>query len=108
MPSFETLMQRIHPDDRASAAEVIERGVRERTDYEQDFRIVLPDGTTRYMHAIGHPVFNSSGDPVEFMGTVMDVTERKRTEEALRKIAGGVGSCCSGGNSGRDECFDCS
>jgi PAS domain S-box-containing protein len=85
MPSFETLMQRIHPDDRASAAEVIERGVRKKTDYEQDFRIVLPDGTMRYMHTTGHPVFNSSGDPVEFVGTVMDVTERKRTEEALRK-----------------------
>jgi PAS domain S-box-containing protein len=83
MPSFETLMQRIHPDDRASAAEVIERGIRERTDYEQDFRIVLPDGTMRYMHTTGHPVFNSFGDPVEFVGTVMDVTERKRAEQRL-------------------------
>jgi PAS domain S-box-containing protein len=85
MPSFETLMQRIHPDDRASAAEVIERGVREKTDYEQDFRIVLPDGTMRYMHTTGRPVFNSSGDPVEFVGTVMDVTERKLAENALRE-----------------------
>jgi PAS domain S-box-containing protein len=88
MPSFETLMQRIHPDDRASAAEVIEIAIRERTDYEQDFRIILPDGTTRYMHAIGHPVFDSSGDSVEFVGTVMDVTERKLAEEALRKSEG--------------------
>jgi PAS domain S-box-containing protein len=87
MPSFEKLMQRIHPDDRASAAEVIERGVRERTDYEQNFRIVLPDGTTRYIHATGHPVFNSSGDPVEFMGTVVDVTESKRAEEARARQA---------------------
>jgi PAS domain S-box-containing protein len=85
MPSFETLMQRIHPDDRVSAAEVIERGVREKTDYEQDFRIVLPDGTMRYMHITGRPVFNSSGDPVEFVGTVMDVTERKLVENALRE-----------------------
>jgi PAS domain S-box-containing protein len=85
MPSFETLMQRIHPDDRVSAAEVIERGVREKTDYEQDFRIVLPDGTMRYMHTTGRPVFNSSGDPVEFVGTVMDVTERKLAENALRE-----------------------
>jgi PAS domain S-box-containing protein len=88
MPSFETLMQWIHPDDRASAAEVIEIAIRERTDYEQDFRIILPDGATRYMHAIGHPVFNSSGDPVEFVGTVMDVTERKLAEEALLKSEG--------------------
>jgi PAS domain S-box-containing protein len=85
MPSFEILMQRIHPDDRASAAEVIERGVREKTDYEQDFRIVLPDGTMRYTHATGHPVFNASGDAVEFVITVMDVTERKLAENALRE-----------------------
>jgi PAS domain S-box-containing protein len=87
MPSFQTLMQRIHPDDRASAGEVIERGVREKTDYEQDFRIVLPDGTMRCMHTTGHPVFDPSGDPVEFLGTVMDVTERKRAEEARARQA---------------------
>jgi PAS domain-containing protein len=56
MPSFATLLQRIQPDDRARATEIMEKGVRERTDYQQDFRIVLPDGTTRYMHATGHPV----------------------------------------------------
>ena len=81
MPSFETLLQRIHPDDRARAAEVLERAVRERTDYELDWRIVLPDGAMKYIHAEGHPVFNASGDLVESVGTVMDVTERKRAEE---------------------------
>jgi PAS domain S-box-containing protein len=85
MPSFETLFQRIHPNDRAGAIEVIERGVRDRTHYEQDFRIVLPDGTIRSMHATGHPIANSFGDPVEFVGTVIDVTERKRVEEELRR-----------------------
>jgi PAS domain S-box-containing protein len=85
VPSFETLMQQIHPDDRASAAEIIERGIREKTEYEQDFRVVLPDGTMRSMHATGHPVFKSSGDPVEFVGTVIDVTERRRAEEELRR-----------------------
>src|SRR4029077_7386323 len=77
----ETLLQRIHPDDRAKAAEVLERTVRERTDYEMDWRIVLPDGAIKYIHAEGHPVFNSSGDLVESVGTVMDVTERKRAGE---------------------------
>ena len=83
MPSFETLLQRIHPDDRARAAEVLERAVRERTDYELDWRIVLPDGAMKYIHAEGHPVFNASGDLVESVGTVMDVTERKGAERRL-------------------------
>ncbi len=81
MPSFATFRQRVHPDDQARAAAILERAVSERTDYELDCRIVLPDGAMRYIHAIGHPVFNASGDPVEFVGTVMDVTERKRAEE---------------------------
>jgi len=81
MPSVETLLQRIHPDDRAKAAQVLERAVRERTDYELDSRIVLPNGAMKYIHAEGHPVFNSSGDLVESVGTVMDVTERKRADE---------------------------
>ena len=83
MPSFETLLQRIHPDDRARAAEVLERAVRERTDYELDWRIVPSDGTMKYLHAEGHPAFNSSGDLVESVGTVMDITERKRAERRL-------------------------
>jgi len=81
MPSFETLRQRMHPDDRARATALLERAIRESTDYEQECRLVLPDGVIRYIHAIGHPVFNASGTPVEFVGTVMDVTERKRAEE---------------------------
>jgi PAS domain S-box-containing protein len=83
MPSFETLLQQIHPDDRVRAAEVFERAVRERTDYELDWRIVLPDGAMKHIHAEGHPVFNASGALVESVGTVMDVTERKRAERRL-------------------------
>src|SRR5262245_12085007 len=81
MPSFETLRQRMHPDDQARATALLERAVRESTYYELECRLVLPDGAIRYIHAIGHPVFNASGAPVEFVGTVMDVTERKRAEE---------------------------
>jgi PAS domain S-box-containing protein len=84
-PSFEAMYQRVHPEDRDSAFETFDRAVGERTDFEVDFRTVLPDNTIKYLHAIGHPVFNAGGDLVEYMGTVMDVTERKRAEEALQK-----------------------
>ena len=80
IPSFETLRQRMHPDDQARATALLERAIRESTDYDLECRLVLPDGAIRYIHAIGHPVFNASGAPVEFVGTVMDVTERKRAE----------------------------
>jgi signal transduction histidine kinase len=57
-------------------------GISERTDFELDYRTVHPDGTIKYVHALGHPVFNAAGDVVEFVGTSIDMTERRRAEEA--------------------------
>jgi PAS domain S-box-containing protein len=87
-PSFEAIRQTVHPEDRDRANGVFERAVRERTDGEVEFRTVLPDGTIKYLHAIGHPVFNAAGDLVEYVGTVMDVTERRQAHDALEDLAG--------------------
>jgi PAS domain S-box-containing protein len=83
LPSFEEFHQRIHPEDRARVTETLERAGRAGKDCEAHFRIVLPDGTTKYVHGVGHPVFNPAGDVGEFVGISMDVTER-RLAEALR------------------------
>jgi PAS domain S-box-containing protein len=83
LPRIETYFQRIHADDLAMYIEQPERAGREKTGFEFDFRIVHPSGEIRDIHTVGHPVFSPSGDLVEFVGTVMDVTERKRAE-ALR------------------------
>jgi len=83
MPPFETLVQRIHPDDRPVVAETLERAVRERAEYEVEYRIFHPDGVIRDVYAIGHPILSPSGDLIEIVGTGIDVTERKRAE-ALR------------------------
>src|SRR4030095_6976909 len=84
-PSYSMFLERIHPKDRAFVEQTVDRAVRERSDLEMDYRIVLTDGSTRYLQSLGHPVIRESGDLVEFVGTVMDVTERKRAEEALRE-----------------------
>jgi len=55
-----------------------------KTDYEMDYRIVLPDESIRHAHSVGHPVFNASGNLVEYVGTTVDVTEHKCAEAALR------------------------
>jgi len=85
MPPFETFVQRIHPDDRPIVAEALERAVRERGEYEVDYRISHPNGEVRDIHAIGHPILNSSGEIVEIVGTGIDVTERKRAEDNIRQ-----------------------
>jgi PAS domain S-box-containing protein len=85
-PSFEELVQRIHPEDRAPAMREFESPSRAGTDFDAHFRIVHPDGTTKYVYGTGHPICNASGDLVEFFGTVMDVTERKRAEEERERL----------------------
>jgi len=83
LPRLETFFQRIHQDDQARSIEELERAAREKTGFEFDYRIVHPGGEIRDILTIGHPIFSPSGDLVEFVGTVIDVTERKRAE-ALR------------------------
>src|ERR1700756_31281 len=83
LPRVETFFQRIHPDDRASTLAHLEKASREKAEFEFDYRIVHPGGEIRDIHTVGHPVFGPSGNLVEFVGTVIDVTERRRAE-ALR------------------------
>jgi PAS domain S-box-containing protein len=89
LPRFDAFAQHIHPDDRARVWETAENAARAKADYEVDYRIVHPGGDIRDIHTIGHPVLSPSGDVVEFVGTVMDITERKQAEkerERLRQV----------------------
>jgi len=83
---LETILQRIHPDDRGRVRETWDRAVRERSDYNMDYRIALPGGAVKYIHGVGHPVFDEAGDLLEFIGTSIDVTERKQAEEEREKL----------------------
>src|SRR5258707_11434403 len=87
-PRFETFFQRIHPDDQAKNMETAETALREKADFESDYRIVHPGGEIRVIHVVGHPVLSPSGDLVEFVGTVIDITERKPAEVGLRTSEG--------------------
>ena len=82
LPSREAALQRIHPDDRERAQEVARRGMREKKDYKFEFRLGLP-ATIKYIEGIAHPKFSASGELVEVVGTIIDVTERKRAEATL-------------------------
>jgi PAS domain S-box-containing protein len=86
-PAFELLLQRTHPEDRAKWNGAIDRAIARKSDYEVEFRILLPDATTKYIHSVGHPVLNASGDLVEFVGSSTDITERKLAEQATRLLA---------------------
>jgi PAS domain S-box-containing protein len=83
MPSWEQRLRRVHPQDRSKWHETIDRAIAEKSNYEVEFRILLPDGTVKYIHTVGHPVFNASGDLTEFVGSATDSTERKQAEVLL-------------------------
>ncbi len=83
--TLETVLQRVHPEDREMLADAIHTAVRERTEFTTDHRVLLPDGTVKYIHGVGHPAFDEAGELRHFTGTAMDVTERHRADEALRE-----------------------
>src|SRR6266478_5029473 len=85
IPSTDAVRERIHPEDRANYVEEVETVIRERSSVAGERRLVLPDGTIRHVQTVVSPVFDAGGHPIEVIGTALDVTERKRVEEALRE-----------------------
>lgn len=85
LPSREAVWQRIHSDDRSRVRAEVENAQNGEGGFSSEFRIALPDGTTKYIQSIRQPVFSTNGELVEVVATQIDVTERKRAEEALRE-----------------------
>ena len=86
LPDRELVLQRIHPEDRDRVLEHALKAVRDKEDYAADFRIVLPEGTIRYIHELGHPILSSTGDLLEVVGTQVDVTERKLADQERERL----------------------
>jgi signal transduction histidine kinase len=83
-PTLELVLQRIHPDDRDLVQQTIDRASEARANLDFDHRLLMPDGSVKYLHVIARALETSSGK-LEYMGAVRDVTERTRAEEALRQ-----------------------
>src|SRR6266478_5371022 len=83
-PSYMEVVRRLDPEDARYYTPVIEQAIRDRTDFEADYRLLLPNGAAKFIHAVGHPVVNASGDVIELVGTAMDVTEQHEARAALQ------------------------
>jgi PAS domain S-box-containing protein len=86
LPMWDQWLQRIHPEDRDKFTMAGDRTFLERVHCDVEFRTVKPDGTVKHIHGIGHPVLSPSGELVQVVGTMVDVTERKRAEEARERL----------------------
>jgi PAS domain S-box-containing protein len=82
--AWDERLQRVHPDDLSKWQAAVDRAISEKSDYELEYRLVLPTGITKYVHVLGCPVLNSAADVVQFIGNVTDITERKRAEALLK------------------------
>jgi len=74
---------------RTRVRELFGKAIAEKADFETDYRIVHPNGDVKDIHAVGHPVCDEAGHLVEFVGTVIDITESKRSEGALPRFRAG-------------------
>jgi PAS domain S-box-containing protein len=85
LPDREAVAERTHPDDRERVREQARRAVQQKRDYTPEYRIVLPAGTIKHVELNAHPKFSTSGELIEIVSTLIDVTERKRAEEERKK-----------------------
>jgi formate hydrogenlyase transcriptional activator len=83
-PTMNMVFQRIHPQDRAAVQQVIDRASRS-TDFEHEYRLVIPSGAVKHIHVRAHALPDSSGN-IEIVGAVTDITERKTNEDKIRRL----------------------
>src|SRR5215510_11519211 len=74
-----------HPDDQATLRQSLETAKRNRTVFSEEFRVLRPDGTTRWLRSEGKFLYSPDGEPERMLGITVDVSQRKRAEEALQK-----------------------
>ncbi len=83
--SPQSFQDRIVPEDRDLIVEMARNAVREKRDFEVEFRVDVPDGRTRYVNSVGHPLVGADGGVTELVGTHIDVTEQRLAREALQE-----------------------
>jgi PAS domain S-box-containing protein len=78
------IVQRTHPEDRVFVRQVIDHASQEREDFDVEHRLLVPDGSVKYVRVVGHCL--DEDDKIEFVGAITDITERKRAEEERERL----------------------
>jgi PAS domain S-box-containing protein len=81
-PSLDLVVQRTHPDERAAFEQFLAHLAREPADWDQERRLLMPDGSVKHVHAVARAVRDARGN-LEYVGAIMDVTASRRAEEQL-------------------------
>ncbi|HZR17401.1 MAG TPA: PAS domain S-box protein [Verrucomicrobiae bacterium] len=83
-PSSEMFFQMVHPEDEPHLRRSFEHAILEKSDFVSEYRIICANGALRFVQTRAHPVLNEAGNLTEYIGTAVDITERKNVERALR------------------------
>src|SRR5712691_4942385 len=83
-PTVELVLQRVHPADAAQVKQTIEHASQDGKNFEHGYRLVMPEGSVKYVHVVAHASSDELGG-IEFVGAVMDVTVAKQAEEMIRE-----------------------
>src|SRR6266699_3640545 len=96
-PSFQLFLETVHPEDRSFIERSLDEAVREKMGFDMEFRVTLADGSVKHVQGVGRPAVDESGEVDRYIGTTVDITERKRGEalfigekRLLEMIATGV------------------
>jgi PAS domain S-box-containing protein len=96
-PSFQLFLETVHPEDRSFIKQELDEAIRERRGFDLEFRLTLPDGAIKHVQGVGRPTLGPSGEVDSYVGTTVDISERKRGEalfagekRLLEMIATGV------------------
>jgi len=85
-PSLELIMQRTHPDDREFVGAVVGAVSKQKEEFDFEHRLLMADGSVKYLRVVGHPMENADSGDFEFVGAVTDITERKKAERELQQL----------------------
>src|ERR1700757_3001528 len=83
-PTLEFIFQRVHPDDRDLVQQTIDRVTRNKTNFDLEHRLLMPDGSVKHLHVVARASETSTGK-LEFVGAVTDITATKQAEEKIRE-----------------------
>jgi PAS domain S-box-containing protein len=85
-PTSQVILLRTHPEDRVFVQETLDQTARDRKAFDFEHRLLLPDGSVKYVQVVGRPSINDESGNFEFVGAVTDITERRRAEEERERL----------------------
>lgn len=86
VPTLQMVLERTHPDDRMHLQRILDRALVERDEFTVEHRLLMADGSIKYVRAVAHPSAGEDPGSFVFVGAVMDITERKRAEEERERL----------------------